>query len=185
MVDTTPLSQNPKDDEPELENSTAPIAAEEAPIAAEEAPHDSLPTESAATVPVSAAPARSGWSKRGLILAGGIAAAVIVLGGTFGGGVLVGNSVSSNHGITEARQGPGDGGPLGGPPDQGSHQGGHPGGRQGGPGHREGAHQGGPGNRDSTNGGSGTGVKPTPTPGTGQGNAPLGGTDGSTGSTNG
>jgi hypothetical protein len=183
MVDTTPLSQNPKDDEPELENSAAPIAVGEA-------PHNTAPAESAATVPVSVAPARSGWSKRGLILAGGIAAAVIVLGGTFGGGVLVGNSVSSNHGITEARQGPGDSGPLGGLPDQGSHQGGHQGGRQGAPGHREGGRQGGPGGRDSanggtTNGGSGSGVNPTPPPGTGQGNAPLGGTDGSTGSTNG
>ena len=180
MVDTTPLSQNPNHDEPEPENSTAPIAAEEA-------THNTAPAESAATVPVSAAPARSAWSKRGLVLAGGIAAAVIVLGGTFGGGVLVGNSVSSNHGITDARQGPGDSGPRGGPEQHG--------GRQGGPGHREGGRQGGPGSRDSTNGGptndgttnggSGTGVRPTPSPGTGQGNAPLGGTDGSTGSTNG
>jgi hypothetical protein len=172
MVDTTPLNQNPQDDEPELENSTTPIAAGEAPIAADEAPHDTVPTESAAAVPVSVAPTRSAWSKRGLILAGSIVAAVIVLGGTFGGGVLVGTSVSSNHGITGARQGPGDSGP------------------QGGPGHREGGHEGGPGGRDSrkgdaTNGGSSTGVNPTPAPGTGQGNAPLGGTDGSTGSTNG
>jgi hypothetical protein len=182
MVDTTPLNQNPQDDEPELENSTTPIAAGEAPIAADEAPHDTVPTESAAAVPVSVAPTRSAWSKRGLILAGSIVAAVIVLGGTFGGGVLVGTSVSSNHGITGARQGPGDSGPRGGLA--------HQDGPQGGPGHREGGHEGGPGGRDSrkgdaTNGGSSTGVNPTPAPGTGQGNAPLGGTDGSTGSTNG
>ena len=181
MVNTTPLDQNPKDDEPEPENSTTPIAPEGA-------PHDTAPAESAASVAVSAQPTRLVWSKPGLILAGSIVAAVIVLGGTFGGGVLVGNSVSSSHGITDARQGPGDGGARGGP----GHQGGH----QGGPGHQEGGRQGGPGSdsgpgsRDSTNGGTtndgtGTGVNPTPAPGTGQGNAPLGGTNGSTGSTNG
>ena len=177
MVNTTPLNQNPKDDEPGLENSTTPIAAEGA-------PHDTAPVESAASVPVSAQPTRPVWSKPGLILAGSIVAAVIVLGGTFGGGVLVGTSVSSNHAITHARQGPGDGGAWGGP------------GRQGGPGHQEGGRQGGPGSdsgpgsRDSTNSGTtngstGTGVNPVPAPGTGQGNAPLGGTNGSTGSTHG
>ncbi|MBC7402137.1 MAG: hypothetical protein H7279_03005 [Microbacteriaceae bacterium] len=183
MVNTTPLDQNPKDDEPEQENSTTPIAAEEA-------PHDTAPAESDASVPVlvSAQPTRPVWSKPGLILAGGIVAAVLVLGGTFSGGVLLGSSVSSNHGITDARQGLGDGGARGGPGHQGGHQG-RPGhqedGRQGGPGSDSG-----PGSRDSTNGGTtnggtGTGVNPTPAPGTGQGNAPLGGTNGSTGSTNG
>ena len=175
MVNKTPHVQNPEDDEPELENSTNPIAAEEA-------PHDIAPAESAASVPVSAQPTRPVWSKPGLILAGGIVAAVLVLGGTFSGGVLVGTSVSSNRGITDARQGPGDGGARGGP----GHQGGH----QGRPGHQEGGREGGPGSRDSTNGGTtnggtGTGVNPTPAPGTGQGNAPLGGTNGSAGSTNG
>ena len=68
MVNTTPLNQNPKDDEPGLENSTTPIAAEGA-------PHDTAPVESAASVPVSAQPTRPVWSKPGLILAGGIVAA--------------------------------------------------------------------------------------------------------------
>ncbi len=161
MVDTTPLNQNPQDDEPGFENTAAPIAAEEA-------PHAPAPTASPATVPVSAAPARTAPSRRGLVLAGSIVAAVIVLGETFGGGVLVGTSLGSNHGVTDARQAHGGAGFQGGP------------GRAGGPGR-----EGGAGSQDSTNGGSGIGTNGTRPLGAAQGNGPRGGIDGSTDSTTG
>ena len=96
MVDTPPLTQDPQDDEPGFENTAAPIAAEGA-------AHAPAPTASPATVPVSAPPARTAPSRRGLVLAGSIVAAVIALGGTFGGGVLVGTSFGSNHGVADAR----------------------------------------------------------------------------------
>ena len=175
MGDQTPQNQIPQNHEPELENTTTSIAA--APSAADETPSAPAPTVAPATDPVSPEPGMSAKSKRGLVLAGSIVAAVLVLGGTFGGGVLVGTSVSSNRGITDARQGPGGVGFRGGP---GSHEGTSPhGGPHGGPQGGTGS-QGGPGSQGSTTGGSTDGGS-----GSGPGNGPRGGADGSPDSTNG
>jgi hypothetical protein len=108
MVDMSPQNQNPeretpKDGAPETESTTAPIDHP----GAETVPPSAAPAPAEAAAPAAPVPPAAPRSKRGLILAGTIVAAVIVVGGIFGGGVLVGTSVGANHGITDARQGPG------------------------------------------------------------------------------
>ena len=137
MVDPTPHNQDPRnqdpqDDEPGLENSGAPSSAElgtpVAPAAAE--------TTAPEMAPKTGAPASAPRSKRGLLIAGGIVATVIVLGGAFGGGVLVGTSVGSNHAFSDARGGPDRAGIPGGPENKGGQ------GIQRGPGQRGGTDSG-------------------------------------------
>jgi hypothetical protein len=181
MVDTTPNIQNPQDENAEdqgpqaneSEGTTTPIvsdigSAAPAPLANPVAPPTPAFAPPAASAPVPAAPVPTApRSRRGLILAGGIIAAVIVLGGTFGGGVLVGTSVSAHHGFSIAQRGPGGMGMQGGreTPDgagfrgpsgrqPGSQQGGQPGSQQGGNGTEK---PGGSGPGD----GAGTGQGPT------------------------
>ena len=78
MVDTTPPAGNPQDDQPTVVNNVP-----EAESAAE--------AEAAESPVASTAPVAGHRSKRRFVLAGSIVAAVIVLGGTFGAGVLVGH----------------------------------------------------------------------------------------------
>ncbi len=98
MVDTTPLNQNPRDDEPAVGKSPAVTPEKETPSTV---PH---PAAAGPYVPQPGAdaPARTAAGsprpKRGLLLTGGIVAAVVVLGGTFGGGLLVGSSLHSDFG---------------------------------------------------------------------------------------
>jgi hypothetical protein len=152
MVDTTPLNQDPQGDEPTLDNTELDSTA--APIEAADAPAAPAPAASSAPTPVT-----SHRSRRGLVLAGSIVAAVIVLGGTFGGGVLVGTSVTGNHGISDAQRGPGGAGFPDGT------------GAQGGPAAKDGPGRQGP-QRDG-----GTGTRPD--------GGPRGGSDTDKGSTNG
>ncbi len=181
MVDTSPQNQNPehetpKDGAPAAESTTdpidhpgaetvppsaAPAATAPVPTAAEPetaAPETTAPetTASAAAAPAAPVAAAAPRSKRGLILAGTIVAAVIVVGGIFGGGVLVGTSVGANHGIIDARQGPGGF-----------------------------DHRGDRGDGPATGVAPGTGTKATPPSGTRPDGGQRGGSDGTRGPSNG
>ncbi len=101
MVDTTPQNHSPEDGPTDGADAATEVfpespAAQSPPVQPIAAPAGTpaapvppvLPVASGVVPPVATPPRRSG-----LIIAGGIIAAVIVLGGTFGAGVLVGTAV--------------------------------------------------------------------------------------------
>jgi hypothetical protein len=98
MPDDTKPDETPASAAPE---GTTPVAAE--PLAAPPPPTTPAPAPTSPVAAAATGPAPR--SRRGLVLAGAIVGAVVVLAATFGGGVLVGSAFAGHGGRPAFQQG--------------------------------------------------------------------------------